>query len=99
MDLSQIRQQLSERKTLLEARAEKTERDASHRDAPLPADFAEQATERENDDVLRAIAGESVHEIELINQALVGTDGHRMPTPLGNMWGQGTSISRRGSSV
>ncbi|MAD43716.1 MAG: conjugal transfer protein TraR [Oceanospirillaceae bacterium] len=70
MDLSQIRQQLSERKTLLEARAEKTERDASHRDAPLPADFAEQATERENDDVLRAIAGESVHEIELINQAL-----------------------------
>lgn len=70
MDISLIRQQLTERKNMLEARASKTQRDASHRDEPLSADFAEQAVERENDDVLRAIASESIHEVEQINQAL-----------------------------
>ncbi|WP_430461256.1 TraR/DksA family transcriptional regulator [Thalassolituus sp. LLYu03] len=70
MNLSHIRQQLQDRKTLLEARADKTERDASHRDEAVSADFAEQATERENDDVLRTIALESKHEIDQINLAL-----------------------------
>jgi len=70
MDLSQVKEQLEARKALLEARAEKTLHDASHREEGLPADFAEQATERENDDVLRAIAGESANEIAQIKQAL-----------------------------
>ena len=74
MDTSAIRQALTERKTTLENRASKVERDASHRDEPLSADFAEQAVERENDDVLHAIAGESLHEITMINQALTRLD-------------------------
>jgi len=74
MDLSLIRQQLTERKTMLEARVNKTERDASHRDEGVSADFAEQVTERENDDVLRAIAGEAQHEIEQISQAVARID-------------------------
>lgn len=74
MNLSQVKQELTERKAMLEARADKTERDASHRDEPLSADFAEQAVERENDDVLRAIAAESIHEVEQINAALARID-------------------------
>jgi len=74
MDTSAIRQVLTQRKVMLENRASKVERDASHRDEPLSADFAEQAVERENDDVLHAIAGESLHEITMINQALIRLD-------------------------
>lgn len=70
MDISQIKQQLMDRQAVLEARADKTARDASHQDEAVPADFAEQATARENDDVLRAIADESVNEINLIKAAL-----------------------------
>lgn len=75
MNLEAIKQELSERKALLVKRADKVERDASHRDEPLSADFAEQAVERENDDVLSAIGEESRHEIELITKAL-----HRIET-------------------
>lgn len=70
MNLTAIKNELTERKALLEQRADKVERDASHRDQPLSADFAEQAVERENDDVLTAIGEESRHEIDLINKAL-----------------------------
>lgn len=74
MNFSQIKQQLTERKVMLEARADKTERDATHRDEAVSADFAEQATERENDDVLRTISLEAKHEIEQINRALARID-------------------------
>lgn len=74
MDSRSIRQTLNERKAMLENRASKVARDASHRDEPLSADFAEQAVERENDDVLHAIAGESLHEIAMINRALARLD-------------------------
>lgn len=70
MDIAAVERQLTERKALLIQRAEKVERDASHRDEPVSADFAEQATERENDDVLSAIGVESRHEIAMINLAL-----------------------------
>lgn len=70
MNLDTIRTELESRKELLEKRAAKVERDASHRDEPLSADFAEQAVERENDDVLSAIGAESRHEIDLITKAL-----------------------------
>ena len=74
MNKEAIQKELSERKQLLQKRAEKVERDASHRDEPLSADFAEQAVERENDDVLSAIGEESRHEIELIDRALMRLD-------------------------
>ncbi|MFC3681749.1 TraR/DksA family transcriptional regulator [Bacterioplanoides pacificum] len=70
MNTEAIKAELAARKALLQQRADKVERDASHRDAPLSADFAEQAVERENDDVLTAIGAESRHEIDLINKAL-----------------------------
>lgn len=70
MDIAMVERQLIERRALLIKRADKVERDASHRDDPLSADFAEQATERENDDVLTAIGAESRHEIDMIDLAL-----------------------------
>ena len=70
MNTEAIRQQLNQRRQLLLARAEKTERDATHRDEPLSSDFAEQAVERENDEVLSAISIESRHEIAQIDHAL-----------------------------
>ncbi|WP_419812551.1 TraR/DksA family transcriptional regulator [Bacterioplanoides sp.] len=70
MNKEAIQHELAERKQLLLKRAEKVERDASHRDEPLSADFAEQAVERENDDVLSAIGEEARHEVELIDKAL-----------------------------
>lgn len=77
MNLNKIREQLLQRQAMLEARADKTTRDASHRDEAVSADFAEQATERENDDVLRAISDESRLEIAHIRQALQRMeDGH-----------------------
>src|SRR5690606_20670140 len=51
MNLDKVREQLLQRQQMLEARADKTARDASHRDEAVSADFAEQASERENDDV------------------------------------------------
>src|SRR5690606_42033764 len=65
-----VREQLLQRQQMLEARADKTTRDASHRDEAVSADFAEQATERENDDVLRTISVEARYEIQQIGQAL-----------------------------
>ena len=59
---------VARQKVLLE-RANKVERDASHRDAPLSADFAEQATERENDDVLLALGDEWHHELQDIDHS------------------------------
>lgn len=74
MNLDQVREQLLQRQQMLEARADKTARDASHRDEAVSADFAEQAGERENDDVLRTISAESRHEIQQIHQALQRLD-------------------------
>lgn len=70
MNTDTIRQQLQQRRTQLFARAEKTERDANHRDEPVSSDFAEQAVERENDEVLSAISHESRMEIAHIDHAL-----------------------------
>jgi len=70
MNTDHIRTQLQTRLAELEYRAERVTLDASHRDAPVSADFAEQAVERENDEVLSAIADESYHEAQHIRAAL-----------------------------
>lgn len=42
-----------------------------HRSEPLPADFAEQATETENDQVVEALNHEAQIELSQINKALI----------------------------
>ena len=50
-----IRQQLTARYESILTRLQKISRDVQHANEPLNADFAEQAVERENDEVLDAL--------------------------------------------
>ena len=49
--------------------------DIHHKNEPVEKDFAEQATQRENDDVLNALNQDAKHIVSQINSAL-----HRMET-------------------
>ncbi len=70
MSLEQIREQLLARQAELENRLARVEEHVSHRNEPLSADFAEQAVERENDEVLEAIGCEVSNELAQIKQSL-----------------------------
>ena len=65
-----IKQRLSDRHTELARRLGRINQDVRHAKKPLEADFAEQAVERENDEVLDAL-GESLRaELALIEAAI-----------------------------
>ena len=65
-----IKQRLSDRRTELARRLGRINQDVRHAKKPLEADFAEQAVERENDEVLDAL-GESLRaELALIEVAI-----------------------------
>lgn len=70
MNMNVIKDRLTNRLAELETRAERAERHANHRDEAVSADFAEQATERENDDVLHTISHEAKAEIVQLRHAL-----------------------------
>lgn len=52
------------------SRIESIEADVHHKDEPVEKDFAEQVTQRENDDVLHAIDSEAHQTVMLIDAAL-----------------------------
>jgi RNA polymerase-binding protein DksA len=52
-------------------RIEAIQADVHHKKEPVEKDFAEQVTQRENDDVLSAIDGEAQHTVQLIDAALI----------------------------
>lgn len=54
----------------LSSRIEAIEADVHHKKEPVEKDFAEQVTQRENDDVLSAIDGEAQYTVQLIDAAL-----------------------------
>ena len=54
----------------LKHRVEAIDADIHHKKEPVEKDFAEQVTQRENDDVLFAIDGEAQQTIHLIDAAL-----------------------------
>jgi RNA polymerase-binding protein DksA len=54
-DYEPIRQQLTARYAAIQQRLQKITRDVQHVNEPLNADFAEQAVQRENDEVLDAL--------------------------------------------
>lgn len=70
MDVEGIRARLLRRREELRVRSGRASADMRHQDEPLSADFAEQVTQRENDDVLGAISATADNEIILIGQAL-----------------------------
>ena len=70
MDTEAVRARLLRRREELRARAHEASAEARHEDDPLSADFAEQVTQRENDDVLGAISDSARHELAQVEAAL-----------------------------
>lgn len=65
-----IEQRLKDRRTELAQRLGRINQDVRHAKKPLEADFAEQAVERENDEVLDALGEGLRAELALIETAL-----------------------------
>jgi len=74
LNTNKIRTDLLSKRQELEERVNKLKKDIHHRDEPLDPDFAEQVVQQENLDVLYALDGESRHELQLINKALIRLD-------------------------
>jgi DnaK suppressor protein len=66
-----IREQLVQRYQDIEIRLGKITRDVRHSEEPLLADFADQATQRENDEVLNALDDSMRAELEQIERTLL----------------------------
>jgi RNA polymerase-binding transcription factor len=73
-ELSEIKQNLIDRKKVLEARVTAINDDVSHKNEPLSSDWSEQAVERENEEVLEALGNASLEEISHIKRALQRID-------------------------
>ena len=71
MNHDRIKQALSARKNELLERHDRIGRKTRHRDEPLPQDFAEQAVELENQEVLEALDVEVAEELRQIERALL----------------------------
>jgi len=69
-----IKQRLSDRRSELAQRFARINQDIRHAKKPLEADFAEQAVERENDEVLDALGESLGAELALIEAALSRID-------------------------
>ena len=70
MKTEAIRARLLRRREELETRASRASADLRHESDPLSADFAEQATQRESDDVLGAISESAQEELGQLRAAL-----------------------------
>lgn len=70
MDTEAVRARLCRRREELNTRASSARADLRHESDPLSADFAEQVTQRETDDVLGAISQSAREELRQIQAAL-----------------------------
>ena len=70
MNEAQVKAHLEARKTELLERHGRIARHTRHREEPLPQDFAEQAVELENQEVLEALDVEVADELRQIDRAL-----------------------------
>lgn len=70
MDSNAIRERLLRRREELRQRASEARAEARHESDPLSADFAEQVSQREHDDVLGAISDSARLELQQIESAL-----------------------------
>jgi len=70
MDKELVRKQLQETREDVQERLNKVERHIHYPEEPLDKDFAEQAVELENRDVLFELQREGKKELRLINNAL-----------------------------
>jgi RNA polymerase-binding protein DksA len=70
VDTGAVRERLLRRREELRQRASDASAEARHEGDPLSADFAEQVTQRENDDVLGAISDSARAELAQVEAAL-----------------------------
>ena len=70
MDTNAVRDRLLKRRDELRQRASEATADLRHETDPLSADFAEQVTQREHDDVLGAISSSAQAELQQVEAAL-----------------------------
>ncbi len=70
MGAAGVQEVLQKRREELVTRADRARDDAAHRRQAVSQDFSEQASERQNDDVLRGIESAARAEIEQIDSAL-----------------------------
>ena len=70
METDAVRERLIKRREELRQRASDASADLRHEADPLSADFAEQVTQRENDDVLGAISHSARAELQQVEAAL-----------------------------
>ena len=80
MDSDAIRERLLRRRDELRQRAIDATADLRHEADPLSADFAEQVTQRENDDVLGAISQSARVELQQVDAALRRLESGRYGT-------------------
>jgi RNA polymerase-binding transcription factor DksA len=70
VDTNTVRERLLQRRDELRQRASEASADLRHETDPLSADFAEQVTQREHDDVLGAISSSAQAELQQVEAAL-----------------------------
>jgi DnaK suppressor protein len=70
VDTNAVRERLLRRREELRKRASDANAEARHEADPLSADFAEQVTQREHDDVFGAISDSARFELEQVESAL-----------------------------
>jgi RNA polymerase-binding transcription factor DksA len=70
VDTKAVRARLLARRVELEGRSSQVKSDMRHESDPLVADFADQATQRENDEVLAKIGESAAAELAQLRRAL-----------------------------
>ena len=70
IDIEQVKQRLLARRSVLTERVSSIDKDIHHRETPISQDFAEQATELEDREVLEALDTEGREELRQIGKAL-----------------------------
>lgn len=70
VDRKAVKQRLLARRAELQGRSSQVKADMRHESDPLVADFADQATQRENDEVLAQIGESAATELAQLRRAL-----------------------------
>lgn len=74
IDTDRVRTTLLDQRATLLDRVRRLDKDIHHREEPLPADFAEQAIELENKEVMEALDDDARQELRQIDRALQRID-------------------------
>lgn len=75
MSYAKVRDKLLEQKARLQKRIDEVVRDVRHDEEPLNQDFAEQAVEREHEEVMDALGLRCRRELAAVDRALLRIDG------------------------